>query len=165
MDGLAGRITDETTNFSIEPGLIDKRNAWSRGSSISIFFRTPSIQGLWFDENLGLGSGTRWLSGEETEYMLQLLNRGARLHYDPDLIVVHPSPVARYDPAARRRAYTYGYGMGYILKMHDYPLWFVVYQWTRPIGGMLLALRMKELAKARYHLAIFRGRLTGWLAG
>ena len=164
MDGLTGRITDETTNFGIEPNSINKRNVWSCASSISIFLRRDSTQGVWFDEGLGLGSSTRWQSGEETEYLLQLLERGALLHYDPDLIVIHPSPVAKYDRSARRRAYRYGCGMGRVLRMHNYPLWFVLYQWTRPLGGLLLALGRREIAKAGYHWAIFRGRAVGWIA-
>ena len=40
-----------------------------------------------FDEELGLGSGTPWHSGEEIDYLVRALATGAHLEYDPSLVV------------------------------------------------------------------------------
>ena len=44
-----------------------------------------------FDEALGLGSGTRFASGEETDYLVRALRSGARLAYEPSLVITHPA--------------------------------------------------------------------------
>jgi glycosyltransferase involved in cell wall biosynthesis len=170
VDGLTGRSIDEdgkpsNGRFDITRGNIDKFNVWTRGISYSIFLRRGSVQALWFDEDLGPGAGTKWGAGDETEYLLQLLKQGLLLYYDPTLVVFHPSPITEYGDRAVHRAYTYGSGMGRVLRVHRYPLWFVSYQWVRPLAGLLLSFGQGRTAKARYHWAVFLGRLAGWITG
>src|SRR5215212_3797927 len=169
VDGLTGRSIDEdgkTSNgrFATRAGIINKYNVWSHGISYTIFLRRNRIQEVRFNEKLGPGAGTRWGASDETDYLLQLLERKLALYYDPRVCVIHPEP---RNPGTykhlKRRAYTYSCGMGYVLKSHGYPLWYVLYYCARPVGGMLLALGRGKTAKASYHWAVFRGRLAGWV--
>ena len=166
LDGVTGRSVDkrgETSSgrFAAEPGLVDKFNVWGRGISYTIFVRAGSVRGLRFDEDLGAGAGTTWGSGEETDYLLRLLERGARVEYDPNLVVVHSSFVPPYDAEARRKAYAYGCGMGHLLRRHGYPWQVKGVRLARPLGGAVLSVAGLRVAKAGYHWSIFRGRLKG----
>lgn len=166
LDGLTGRSVDEVGStssgrFAFEPGLVDKTRVWGRGISFAIFVRARSVPGLRFDESLGTGAGTLWGSGEETDYLLRILEGGGYLYYDPDLAVVHPSFIPPYDARARRKAYAYGCGMGYLLRRHGYTWQEKAMRLARPLGGTVLSVASLRVGKAGYHWNIFRGRLRG----
>jgi glycosyltransferase involved in cell wall biosynthesis len=167
-DGLTGRSIDEDlkrsgARFDATPGTIDRLNVWKRGISYTMFLRSSSVKGVLFREQLGVGAGTSWGSSEESDYLLQLIGRGASLFYDPRLVVFHPKHVPPYTFEVVGRAYEYGCGVGRVLRIHRYPLWFVIYQWARPLGGTVLALGRGQKGRASYHWAVFRGRFSGWL--
>ncbi len=167
-DGLTGRSTDERgeTNmgrFAAEPGAIDRMNVWGRGIEYAIFLRRDRVRGAWFDERLGPGADTPWGAGEATDYLLQLLDRGASLHYDPDITVIHPSGVPPYTDESIRKARSYGRGMGYVLKKHKMPPRLKAKWLYRPLGGSILSLAALRFSKARFYWNIFRGRLRGLL--
>lgn len=166
IDGLTGRLVDEKGESSIldfdsEPGLLDTTNVWTRSIEATIFLRRDSVRELRFDENLGRGSGTTWGSGEGTDFLLQLMSKGALLYYDPHLSVYHPPPVPPYDAKAMQRAYEYGCGRGHVLRKHKYPLHAKVQSLAGPMGGVAVAAAGLRLAEAGYQWNIFRGRLRG----
>jgi len=169
-DGITGRTTDEQNKPSAgrwedTAGPITRFNVWRRGPSVALFLRRSIVQRVGrFDEGQGVGAGTPWGSAEETDYLLRALNASFRLYYDPAVVVHHPEPVVAYDERALARAYKYGAGMGRVLRKHSYPLWFVAYQWMRPLGGVLLAILKGERSRACYHYQVFRGRIRGWCA-
>lgn len=166
IDGLTGRSIDEDGNtnmgrFDTESGTIDRLNVWRRGIAYNIFLRRESVRGIWFDEELGPGAGTEWGAGDETDYLLQLLSRGTLLYYEPDLVVVHPSPVPPYDAEAARRTYAYSCGIGHVFEKHKLPLWFKAKWLIRPLGGIALSLVGLKPREAEYRWNTFRGRLRG----
>lgn len=75
--------------------------------------------------------------------------------------VGHPAVVHQYSVDAAK-IYSYGCGMGRVLRKHNYPLWFVAYNLLRPFGGMLLSVLMGNFPKANYHKAALTGRFNGW---
>lgn len=170
IDGITGRSTDgegaaSAGNFDRSAGPVDLRSVWGRGISFAIFLRRKVADQIGdFDESLGVGAGTRFGSGEETDYLIRGLKLGARLWYDPELIVYHPNPVATYDVKARARGYSYGVGMGRVLTKHGYPASFLARAVIRPLAGSVLSAATLRFAKAAYHLNISRGRLQGILA-
>ena len=169
LDAITGRTVDvdgKTTmgRFGTKPIPLDKVNVWARGIEAAIFLRWERVQEVCFDEDLGVGAGTAWGAGEATDYLLQLLERGASLYYDPGLIVIHPSLIPPYDAVAILKAYTYGCGMGYVLKKHKLPLWFKAKWLIRPLGGAVLSLSVLRLSEAVYRWNSFRGRLRGMLS-
>jgi GT2 family glycosyltransferase len=140
-------------------------NVWHTANSHTIFLRRSLIDRIGaFDENLGLGSGTPWSSGEEIDYLVRALRAGARIAYDPSLTVRHDGHPLTPD-ALRARAYRDGASLGYILRKHRYARVEVVRRLVRPIGGTLVALCRRDLPQARFHVANLRGRVRAYRAG
>ncbi|HVT91979.1 MAG TPA: glycosyltransferase [Bryobacteraceae bacterium] len=151
--------------FDAEAGQVTLANVWRRHISFTMFFRRSKLSGLFYDETLGVGAGTRWGSGEETDYLLQFIRAGNYVHYDPALVVFHPDwGNGPYNSASLKKAHSYGMGMGRVLRMHPFPAGLIFKYLIRPLGGTVIAMITGRLAKARYHWSIFTGRLTGWLA-
>jgi len=168
VDGLTGRSVDEEGKpsggrWDTVAGLVNPFNIWRREVSITIFLKKHVVERVgFFDEELGVGAGTLWGSSEETDYLLRALELGFRIYYNPNLIVYHPQQVKQYNSQAFNRAYSYGAGISRVLKKHRYPLWFVMYEWARSIGGGFISLLMGRLGKARHHLSAFHGKVVGW---
>lgn len=166
LNGLTGCSVDDSggisnARFDGSAGYLGRISVWSRAIEYTMFLRAESVRDLRFDESLGVGSGTAWGAGEATDYLLRLLDRGVSIHYDPDLKVFHSSPVPPYDAKARFKAYSYGSGMGHVLRVHNMPMWFKAKWLVRPLGGTVLSAMSLRLGKAGYHWNIFRGRFRG----
>jgi GT2 family glycosyltransferase len=111
---------------------------------------------------MGPGAGTVWGAGDESEYLLQVLERGASVLYDPQVLVIHPIAVTQFDTAAVHRAYTYNCGKGRAIRRHGFPWRFKAWWLVRPLGGVVLRLvRLEGLPVVRHRWAVFRGRLRG----
>jgi GT2 family glycosyltransferase len=146
------------------PGAITRYNVWGRAIEFSFFLRKSAIYGKRFDESLGVGAGTRWGAGEGSDLLLQVLQDGFKIYYEPTLTVNHPEwGKAPYTPTVCAKARSYGSGIGRVLRKHNYPLWAVAYQLIRPLGGAVLAVLNRNFGKSRYHWAIFAGRAAGWM--
>ncbi|MFM6930168.1 MAG: glycosyltransferase family 2 protein [Bdellovibrio sp.] len=143
--------------------VIDRFNIWTSQTSYTTFYRGETLKaaGL-FNEDLGVGSGTPWGAGEETELMLRALRKGARGLYDPALRIMHPEPLAVFDNAALDRGRRYNRGFGRVMRMENYPLWFVGYMACRPLLGAAASLARGKLGQARYRAIAFSQRFGGW---
>jgi GT2 family glycosyltransferase len=165
-DGVTGRAIDphgrpSSSRWDPRGGRLTRMNVWGRAISFSLFIRRRVVAQVGqFDETLGTGSSGPWGSGEETDFLLRALRHGFAIYYLPDISVYHPSP--RRDPC---QALAYGMGMGRVLRVHRYPVWFVVYQVARPFFGAILAAAQGDSYRFRYHLAVARGRAAGWWLG
>jgi glycosyltransferase involved in cell wall biosynthesis len=168
--GLTGRCTDELGRISMgrfdkRPGEVTYYNLWRRLTSFTIFLKSDAVAKCGrFDETLGVGSGTPWGAAEEMDFVLRGLERGIRVYYDPNLIVYHPLTVERYDEKASERHSSYSRGIGRVLALHSYPLWYVGWYLIRPLGGAIIFLTWNP-KRARYHYQGFWGRYVGWLSG
>lgn len=168
LGGVVGYCMDPAGkpffNLDVRPGRINKFNVWRRATSATIFLQRRLIErvGL-FDEGLGVGSGTPNLAAEDVDYMIRAVKSGAELAYIPSLSIFHPVPSTDYGPPMIRRGYGYGRGHGVVLRRHHYPVTYVAYVLFRALGGAVVAFLTGNFAKARYHHAVLRGRLLGWL--
>jgi glycosyltransferase involved in cell wall biosynthesis len=168
-DGLSVRSVDSTgrpsnMRWDRVSGPIDKFNIWRRAIAYGIFLRRGVLDAVGeFNEELGPGSGTRWGSGDETDYLLRVLAGGFSVQYEPSLHVEHESPSPPFSPASYAKAYAYGVGNGRVLRDHGYPRWFVTYRVLQLAGGALLFLVTGRLSQARFYAAMAAGRATGWL--
>jgi glycosyltransferase involved in cell wall biosynthesis len=161
-----GGISGREVNGKWHPhaGRMGRLDLWKRHISFALFYRRTLIDGLEFAESLGVGAGTRWGSGEETDFLIRAMQRGT-VYYDPSLVINHPEwAAAPYSAPIRQKARAYGVGMGHVLKMHGYPFHFAAWQCIRPFAGAVLAASRGHFARARFHLAIMAGRAEGWLA-
>jgi glycosyltransferase involved in cell wall biosynthesis len=146
LDGVTGREPWWTTGAAS----LTRDNLWNRAISFTIFLRRPVVDQVGaFDERLGLPSS----SGEEIDYLVRALDAGARIEYDPTLVVEHPRKQQDLAAVGARD----GASIGYILRKHRYPAAVVARMLIRPVAGAIV-----EPRRARFHLATLRGRLHGY---
>jgi glycosyltransferase involved in cell wall biosynthesis len=113
-------------------------NAFRTTFSSTIFVRrTPVTRNRFFDESIGAGAGTRFGSGEETDYILGLMAAGTRGYFDRRWHIGHPKRDMLSGHVNETRATAYGNGMGYVLRKHSLHLLaagFVVYDLIRSLA-------------------------------
>jgi glycosyltransferase involved in cell wall biosynthesis len=169
LDGLSGRpvASDGSAvgRWLSTPATITPDTVWHTANSHTIFLRRELVAHAGtFDEALGLGSGTPWSSGEEIDYLVRALRAGARIEYDPSLVITHP--VKRVTPdqlvALGRRD---GGSVGYVLARNHYPARAVARMLVRPAIGALVSLALLDTTRARFYAATLGGRLAGLRAG
>jgi GT2 family glycosyltransferase len=169
LDGLSGRAAAEdgravgrwpTTAARITPDTV-----WHTANSHTVFLRRELVERVGaFDESLGLGAGTPWSSGEETDYLVRALRLGARIEYDPSLVITHPvKPVTADELVALGRRD--GASVGYVLGANAYPPRTIARMLARPALGALVSLALLNGTRARFHAATLDGRVRGLRAG
>lgn len=163
LDGVTGRAADEagrsSTSWKPDPAALTVDNLWNRAISFTIFLRRGVVEEVGsFDERLGLGSPEPWASGEEIDYLIRALRSGARIEYQPSLVVRHRVHV---DDAST--GYRDGASIGYLLRKHGYPARTVGRMLVRPLGGVLVSLPRRDGRAVRYQAATLRGRVRGYL--
>jgi GT2 family glycosyltransferase len=169
LDGLSGRPVAAdgrvvgrwpATHQAITP-----ESVLHTATSHTVFLRRSLVERVGgFDEALGLGSGTPWASGEEIDYLVRALRLGARLEYDPSLVITHPVKAVTPDElvALGRRD---GGSVGYLLAANRYPPRTILSLLLRPLIGSAACLVLLDVTRARFHLATLGGRLRGLAAG
>jgi GT2 family glycosyltransferase len=162
LDGLTGRAEDDdgrsSSSWKRDAVFLTADNLWNRANAATMFLRRGLVERVGgFDERLGLGSGEPWSSGEETDYLIRAIAAGARIAYDPTVVVLHD--VREDDAAIGLRD---GASVGYLLRKHRYPPRTVGRMLVRPVGGAALALARLDVARARYYAATVRGRIRGY---
>jgi glycosyltransferase involved in cell wall biosynthesis len=161
LDGLTGRAEDASghtsSSWKTDSAVLTDGNLWNRAISFTIFLRRELVERVGaFDVQLGLGSGEPWSSGEEIDYLVRAVRSGARIEYDPSLVVRHDMR-----PDDERIGFRDGASIGYLLRKHRYPARTVARMLTRPVGGALVSLARLDPARARFHVATLRGRIRG----
>jgi glycosyltransferase involved in cell wall biosynthesis len=160
-----GRGQTSSMLWDRSSGPIGRYSIWRRAISFGIFLRASAVEVVGgFAEELGQGSGTRWGSGEESDYLLRVLENGFVVQYEPSLYVNHESPTPALSRSDARKAYAYGVGHGHVLRLHRYPLWFVLFRVTQLLGASVVFVLTAKLAQARYYFAMAVGRAAGWLS-
>lgn len=168
LDGFSFRVTDDDGICSAGGWMslgqmpMTRKNIWRTAVSCSFFLRRNALGMERFDERLGVGSGTPFGSGEETEFLLRLLARGAYLQYDGTVTVFHP--VFR-GPWRLRRGWRYGLGHGWVLRRHGYGVAQALLAVALQGGRAAQALLMLRFGKMGFHLAQAAGRAVGFAVG
>jgi glycosyltransferase involved in cell wall biosynthesis len=167
LDGVSGRTADgagrSDKGWSREPQLLRRDNVWNLVASAGLFLRRPLVERVGeFDERLGLGSGTPYTSSEETDYVIRALTLGAKIAYDPSLVVGHDLAASDRD-GLRSRGRREGASVGYLLRKHGYPLSTLARMAVRPLGGVAVNLARRDTARARFYAETLRGRVRGYL--
>jgi glycosyltransferase involved in cell wall biosynthesis len=153
ISGLTGR--DDSPGWTTDAAVLTRDNLWNRAISFTIFLRSEVVARVGeFDERLGLPGS----SAEEIDYLVRAVDAGARVEYDPTIVVPHrPTQRPLHELGARD-----GRSIGYILRKHGYPRRRVARMLLRPAAGVLLALLSNDRTRARFHLSTLRGRLLGY---
>ncbi|WP_313731631.1 glycosyltransferase family 2 protein [Cohnella nanjingensis] len=154
---------DANGKFDLSEGYVDKRNVWRRAVSFTIFLRRAAVERIGdFDEEIGVGASSIYLSGEETDYLLRALDH-CKVYYYPNFTVNHPNPLLHYTPQIINRAYRYGCGFGKVVRKHNYTIRFKAAALARPFIGMMIFCTAGQFPKSQYYWNSFKGRLRGML--
>ena len=169
LDGLCGRPLDAdgraAGRWPSTAQAITPETVFHTAISHTIFLRRRVVERTGaFDERLGLGAGTPFGSGEEIDYLVRALRGGARLEYDPSIVVTHPAkrPGADELVALGRRE---GGALGYVLAANRYPPRTILRLLLRPLLASVAFAALLDPTRARFQLATLAGRLQGLAAG
>ncbi|MGI4848509.1 MAG: glycosyltransferase family A protein [Janthinobacterium lividum] len=168
LDGVTGRFVDDDGHdegrWLASTRILNRYNVWRGAISFSIFLRRALVEKIGcFDETLGVGSGTRWGAGEETDFLLRGLDAGGRMEFDRELVLRHPVKAAKFDAAAIERQTRYEEGFGRVIRCSAYPAWYFPSVCLRTLMGSTLALLRGRPAQARFKLYSVRSRIKGWM--
>jgi glycosyltransferase involved in cell wall biosynthesis len=168
LSGLTGCSVDaggepSQGRWATEQLVVDRYNVWTCATSYTIFLSAAAVsQAGQFNEELGVGSGTRWGAGEEINYLLGVIDAGMRVCYDPALRIFHPEPLQVLDEKAFSRVKLYNRGFGRVLGLNVYPSYFVLYLISRSVAGCALSLAKLDIKRARYYWIAASQRFLGW---
>lgn len=166
LDALSARIADKSgasdVGWSRSPVRLEKSNVWNLVASAGLFLRRPLIDLVGpFDELIGIGSSEPWSSGEETDFVIRALELGARIEYDPTIVVEHE--LRGHDATtAGAQGFREGASVGYLLRKHGYPTRTLARMAVRPAAGAAVSLASLDTVRARFHVATLRGRIRGY---
>jgi glycosyltransferase involved in cell wall biosynthesis len=170
LDVILGKTIDRSGRdslgtFRVAGGPVSKWNVWRSGNSNAMLVRRSygvAVGG--FDESLGVGARTDFQSGEETDFILRVLARGAVASYDPEFKVYHQQVDDTIDERTLARARGYSRGFGRVLRKHRYGVAYLLYRLARSGLRSALAAAASDYALARYKLIWAIGTLRGYLA-
>jgi glycosyltransferase involved in cell wall biosynthesis len=166
-DGVLGQCVDErgtaVLTWRQKAGRVTPILSWRRGV-ITCFLRQAVAKRVGgFDETLGPGAGTPWGGGEDSDFILRALQLGARLQYDPGLVICHLQMFPTFDSNAFLKRRRYSMGDGRLLRKHPMPLWWELLFFAVPLARMALSLVRCRGNEIRFHWITFMGRVTGYL--
>ncbi|HUI30642.1 MAG TPA: glycosyltransferase family 2 protein [Candidatus Acidoferrales bacterium] len=170
LDGVSVRTLDwnggpSCVRWFNKRCFVNYLNVWNTTISVGIFLSANLIRKTGpFDESIGVGSGGKIRSGEETDFVLRSLNVGAKILYDPKIFVHHEDNFSGAS-VSPKKGFVYGYGMGYVMRKNDYPFRFLGRFLVRSLGGSVLNLFKFRIRKSAIYISIATGRLMGFCQG
>lgn len=155
QDGVPSARSSPDVEVEITPSNIF---VGSMAISYCIFLRKPFVDAVGqFDEALGVGAGTPWGAGEESDYLIRGLRAGRRLRYLPTLRVRHPRKDALSDAG---RFMSYAMGHGRVLRKNGYSAAFLARDVVKALG----AFAVRSIGQRRLMVA-YLARAWGYVRG
>jgi glycosyltransferase involved in cell wall biosynthesis len=127
--------------------------------SITLFFRKKIFDVLRFDESIGIGSPSRFQSGEDTDLLVRAFEKGFVIARAPSVAVRHDNSFAD-SPAALEKVRRYAVGRMELLRRHGMPLWFRLANIVYPLAALPCDCVGESLRAARHRWAMFCGRVA-----
>lgn len=161
---LAQNHTSRNNTQARRPSFADKRAIWKHCMSTVLFFRRQVLELTGgFDESLGLGAGTPWGSGEETELILRAKSAGVSVLRVPTQ-VHHPPTVPSFSAPHRRKIFKYSLGTGRVMRITGSSAGEVASMLARPILRAFYYATTFRIPPALYFGAMALGRTIGFTA-
>lgn len=110
-----------------------------------------------FDEDLGIGAPTPWQSGEETDYLLRLLQADVAVIRCPSVHMYHDAEGLRQLNIEKIKRY--GAGRMRIIQKHSLPEWFALCNILYPIFRAVLEAPRVGWPAIKRRQAMFNARL------
>jgi glycosyltransferase involved in cell wall biosynthesis len=158
---LSGKLVPNVEEFQKKPSNIqtsvNRFNIWFKCISATIFLEKKVFEKVgYFDEDLGVGSGTKYSSGEETDYLLRAIANGFDIKYIEDIKIFHEE--FNIDSSdLSKKAYDYSYGRMHVIKRHNYGLMFILINLFYPLVKLILRSKCKK-RRVSYYWNQFKGR-------
>lgn len=166
FQGVTGRGLNEnnlpTSKFPDKAAVLTKTKRCAAISYTMFFLYVSSV---FFDEDMGVGSPYNLGSGEETDYMLTLMEKYKyKIKYNPQLIVHHPRQDDIYEQSFMlKKHYSYARGAGYLMQKHKFSLNYYLRHFGRPILGILGYTIKCDEYKSKKSYYILKGRIEGYM--
>lgn len=163
--GVIAKGTDKngmpTNDFPRDRKRLTKYN---HCGAISYTIFVKHIKSIFFDENIGVGSPYKLSSGEETDYLINVISEvSENIWYIPNIIIHHPIGKIGNFENSNAKQYQYARGWGYLLRKHHYPIPLLFRSFIRPIGGILLSAILFNKNGISHSYYILKGRVEGYL--
>jgi GT2 family glycosyltransferase len=165
MHVLTGRTVDANGVESVSDHLaesqpITKANVFLSGNTNTFFARLdPVLKIGGFDETLGVGAGTIFGSGEETDFLLRCIRHGFNVLYERDFLVHHDQ--VNRNPG---KIGHYAVGFGRVARLHHLGAGFVGMRIARAAARSALFLISGNPNHARMRWLWIWGVLNGFAA-
>lgn len=160
VSGIGKNETGELTSVFLKHSAEINYSNYFSAISYTLFFRF--IPDVYFDERIGVGSAYNLGAGEETDYMLRLMElHSYKILFEPSIVVHHPTNLLNDPQKKLKKVYSYARGTGFLLQKHHFSKCYILKQLLRPLFGILifaLSVNMFRMKKAYYNL---RGKIEG----
>lgn len=133
-------------------------NSFFRAGTLVQFYRKDLIEDVLFDLSLGPGTGLPYGCGEDTDFLLQVLQRGGRVFRCSNVIIFHSEPDSSC-VESDSKVKAYAIGRMHLLNKHDFPLWFKIANVFYP----LFKLFFEKPNRWRYRKLMFVARFKALL--
>ena len=125
----------------------------SKGISFTIFGKSNEIRSLEpgvFDEELGVGAGTEWGSGEETDFLIRGYRAGMTVFKHQAIMIFHPEKIS-----SPKKCLHYGLGRYKVIAKNELGLVMYFFNLLQPIARLFLRNEYQFLLS---HLCTVLGR-------
>ena len=164
---VCGRVETSSgpmLRYPREGARLTPENIWTTVVSPGMFVsRTVAANSGGFDVGLGVGAGTPYGSGEETDFALRILDAGHPAQFVPHIRIRHPAPAEVGGRLSPKLGLSYGRGLGGVMRRHGVPLSAALSKFFRPLVGAGVAAVRRDIPLAMFRLAVVRGRLSGYV--
>lgn len=167
--GLCTMVKDPDKNLIY--GHLRKKMKFGEYINIRTVFKYPISVGIFckynfneqFDEMFGVGC--KFGSGEETDYLLELINKNQKIICTPQIFVYHPVEAYTIDDIKKTEKYAYGIGALFAKSIIKRNQWRTLFEFfdliIRSIGGWIL----NSLRNNKVKNAVYKNRLIGLIKG
>ena len=132
---------------------------FSHISSISFVIRKHKK--IFFDEKIGLGSKNLFLSGEETDLIINKFKKGENIFFNKNIYVYHWLDKNINFSNNIKKAFFYGCGWSYICLKNKLNYLFIIKNLLRNLVGFFFHLIFLNLKKSIISISSFWGRIFG----
>lgn len=164
-DGVTGKGMNENgvlTSIFPDKSATLTRERRCGAISYTLFFKFCAD--VKFDERIGVGSPYNIGAGEETDYLLTLMEQyHYKIWYDEKLIIHHPVFNPSSDETALlNKQYSYSRGAGFLMQKHQFSLKYKIRMFVRPIIGMMVYFIKGDRFNCKKSIRNVKGRWEGY---
>lgn len=140
---------------------INLLNVYRTSVGYAYFVRASGPAGrVRYDEGVGPGADSPYLGGEDTDYILESMRRGARGRFEAEWYIGHPLKYIRNASVSRERVFIYGRGMGFVQRKHC-----LVWLWLLFLGFDVLRAAIDAITGRRKQAILRYWHARGLLNG